>query len=41
MGRHVAPLGEIILIPDPTSLFFLFNAACSISGEATHTNFRL
>jgi hypothetical protein len=30
-GRHVAPLGHIILIPS--------QPVCVLSGEATHTNF--
>jgi len=35
MGRHVAPLGHIDLIP-VLALSLLY---CVLSGEATHTNF--
>ena len=34
-GRHVAPLGHIILISSPLSLLFLLNAACV---EEKHQN---
>jgi hypothetical protein len=37
-GRHVAPLGHIILIPTQP-VFALTPSSCVISGEATTTNF--
>jgi hypothetical protein len=36
-GRHVAPLGHIILIPSQP-VFALFPSCCILSGEATNTN---
>ena len=36
--RHVAPLGQIILIPSPP-VFALSPLCCMLSGEATNTNF--
>ena len=38
MGRHVAPLGHIILIPSQP-VFALSPQCCVLSGEATNTNF--
>jgi hypothetical protein len=37
-GRHVAPLGHIILIPSQL-VFALFPLCCALSGEATSINF--
>ena len=37
-GRHVAPLGHIILIPSQP-VFGPSPKYCVLSGEATHTNF--
>jgi len=37
-GRHVAPLGHIILIPS-RPVFALSPLCCVLSGEATNTNF--
>jgi hypothetical protein len=37
-GRHVAPLGHIILIPSQP-VFALSPLCCALSGEATNTNF--
>ena len=36
-GRHVAPLGHIILIPSQP-VFALSPECCMLRGEATHTN---
>ena len=38
MGRHVAPLKHIILIPNQP-VFALSPECCMLSGEATNTNF--
>ena len=38
MGRHVAPLGHIILIPSQP-VFALSPSCLVLSGEATNTNF--
>jgi len=38
MGRHVAPLGHIVLIPSQ-SVFALSPYCCVCSWEATNTNF--
>ena len=38
MGRRVAPLGHIILIPREP-VFALSPYCCMLSGEATNTNF--
>ena len=37
-GRHVTPLGHIILIPSQP-VFVLSPKCCVLSGEATHINF--
>ena len=37
-GRHVAPLGHIILVPSQP-VFALSPKSCVLSGEATNTNF--
>ena len=37
-GRHVAPLGHIILIPSQP-VCILIPYSCVLSGEATNTNF--
>ena len=37
MGRHVAPLGHIILIPSHP-VFALSSYCCVLSEEATNTN---
>jgi hypothetical protein len=39
-GRHVAPLGHIILIPSHSAIA-LSPECCVLSGEATNTNFDL
>ena len=39
-GRHVAPLGHIILIPGQP-VFALSRSWCVLSREATHANFRI
>jgi hypothetical protein len=40
VGRHVAPLRHIILIPSQ-SVFALNPSCCVLSGEATNTNFKV
>ena len=39
-GRHVAPLRHIIMIPS-RSVVALSPLGCMLSGEATHTNFKV
>jgi len=38
VGRHVAPLGHITLIPGQPVFALSYSQCCLLSGEAIHTN---